>query len=122
MCIRDRHKDSKQSGKLFKGGEAGTVVWEGKDPTELVLLNIPKSAKVAVGDSVITSGYTTSFPQGLLIGRVKEVIQESTNNNLRLVLTTSANFYTLEYVYGIENTDAKAIEEVLHRLKLQTEN
>ena len=116
------HKDSKQSGMLIKTGEAGTVIWEGKDPTELVLLNIPKSAKVEVGDSVISSGLTTSFPKGLLIGRVKQVIKESANNNFRILLTTAANFYTLELVYGIENTEAKAIEEVLMKLHQQTNN
>lgn len=112
------HKDSRVSGKLFKTGEAGTVIWaKGQAPNELTLTNIPKSAKVAVGDSVVTTGYTTAFPKGLLIGRVKAIEKESSNSNFRLILQSATNFYNLEYVYAIANSRQQDVDAVLKKIK-----
>ena len=69
-------KDSRISSKLFKGGEIGTVTWNGNQPNILQLTGIPKSAKVAKGDSVVTSGYSTYFPKGIMVGIVTEVTPE----------------------------------------------
>lgn len=70
------HKDSHISGKLLKGGETGTLNWDGKVPNIVTLLNIPKSAKVGRKDTIITSGFSTTFPKGILIGIVEEVLQK----------------------------------------------
>ncbi|MBL0145160.1 MAG: rod shape-determining protein MreC [Chitinophagaceae bacterium] len=77
------HKqDSHISGKLFKTGETGTVVWNGEQPNILQLSDIPKSVKVANGDSIITSGFSTSFPKGMMIGVVTAVTPEKSNSLL----------------------------------------
>lgn len=39
------HKDSHLSGKLLKGGETGTLSWDGKTPNIIALNGIPRSAK-----------------------------------------------------------------------------
>lgn len=112
------HKDSKLSGKLFKTGEAGTVVWgRGQAPNELTFTNIPKSVKISVGDSVVTSGYTTAFPKGLLIGVVKSIEKEATNSNYRIILRSSTDFYNIEYAYAITNSRQDELEKVLEGLK-----
>ena len=67
------HKDSHLSGKLLKGGETGTLNWDGKTPNIISLTGIPKSAKVAKGDTIISSGFSTSIPKGMMIGIVEEV-------------------------------------------------
>jgi rod shape-determining protein MreC len=113
------HKDSRISGKLFKGGETGTLSWDGKEPNILTLSNIPKSAKVAKGDTVITSGFSTSFPKGILIGRVEEVFSETSTNNFRIRLRSAANFYNLEYVYAITNQQQEPVNKILDKIKKQ---
>lgn len=107
------HKDSKISGKLFKGGETGTITWDGKQPNIVTLSDIPKSAKVAIGDTIITSGFSTTFPKGLLIGYVTEVVPEKSKNNYIIKLKTTANFYNLQYVYVIDNKQQEAIKQLL---------
>lgn len=112
------HKDSHISGKLFKTGEVGTVIWgKGQSPNELTFTNIPKSAKLAVGDSVVTSSYSTAFPKGLMIGRIKAIDKESANSNYRILLRSAADFYNLEYVYAIANNQQEAIEKVIKDIK-----
>ncbi|MBC7868228.1 MAG: rod shape-determining protein MreC [Gloeobacteraceae cyanobacterium ES-bin-316] len=111
------HKDSKISGKLFKTGETGTISWDGKYPNLVTLTGIPKSTKVLKGDSVITSGFSTIFPKGLLIGKVDEVYLETATNNYRIVVRTATNFYNLEWAYAINNIQQPAIDELLEKAK-----
>ena len=113
------HKDSHLSGKLLKGGETGTLTWDGKEPNMVTLTNIPKSAKVAKGDTIITSGFSTTFPKGMLIGTVDEIFSEKSTSNFRIKFRTSANFYTLQYVYAIENAQQEPVNKILDKLKQQ---
>jgi rod shape-determining protein MreC len=113
------HKDSHISGKLFKGGETGTLNWDGKAPNIISLTGIPKSAKVAKGDTIITSGFSTTFPKGMLIGFVTEVIPEKSTNNYLIKFKTAADFYTLQYVYAIDNSQQEAVNQLLEKAKQQ---
>lgn len=113
------HKDSKLSGKLLKGGETGTVNWDGKEPNILTLSNIPKSAKVAKGDTIITSGFSTAFPKGMMIGTVTAVYAETSSSNFRIKFRTSANFYNLQYVYAIDNAQQEQVNQILDKIKQQ---
>jgi rod shape-determining protein MreC len=109
------HKDSHISGKLLKTGETGTVTWDGKYPNLLTLTGIPKSAKLAKGDTIITSGFSTIFPKGLMLGRVDEVFLETSTNNYKIMVRTATNFYNLEYAYAIDNLQQKAIDQLLNK-------
>ena len=113
------HKDSHLSGKLLKGGETGTLNWDGKEPNVITLSNIPKSSKVAKGDTIITSGFSTTFPKGMMIGTVMEVYAEKSTSNFRIKFKTAANFYNLQYVYAIENDQQEKVNEILEKLKQQ---
>lgn len=107
------HKDSKISAKLKNGGDAGQVIWDGKDPNRLSLIEIRKSAKVAKGDSVYTSGFTPTFPYGLMIGTIDQIIPDKSTNNYIIKLKSTANFYNLQYVYAIENFQKDEISRLL---------
>jgi len=111
------HKDSRISGKLLKSGETGTISWDGKEPNLITMANVPKSARIAVGDTVITSGFSTSFPAGLLIGRVQAVYAEKSSNNFLIRLRTFTDFNNLTYAYAINNVRQQAIEKVIDSLK-----
>ena len=115
------HKDSHISGKLLNGGETGTLSWDGKTPNIISLTGIPKSAKVAKGDTIISSGFSTSFPKGMLIGFVEEVIAEKSTNNFMIRFRSAANFYNLEFVYAIDNKQADEVNNLLDKGKKQNQ-
>ena len=115
------HKDSHISGKLLKGGETGTLQWEGKTPNIISLTGIPKSAKIAIGDTVISSGFSTSIPRGMLIGTVQEIIPEKSSNNFLIRFKTAANFYNLEFVYAIDNRQTDSINNLLDKVKKKSQ-
>jgi rod shape-determining protein MreC len=112
------HKDSHLSGKLFKGGESGILNWDGKTPNMISLNGIPKSAKVAKGDTIISSGLSTSsIPKGMMIGIVQEVKSDKSTNNYLIKFKTAANFYNLEFVFVIDNKQAESIKAILDTVK-----
>ncbi len=98
------HRNSKVSAMLKKDNSAGTIEWDGTDPSYLLLKNVTKGAKVSKGDTVVTSNYSANFPPHLMIGTVAAIASESSSNFYTLKIKTTTNFYNIQYVYLIENT------------------
>ena len=98
------HRNSKVSAMLKKDNNAGSIEWEGADPSYLTLKNVTKSAKVAIGDSVVTSNYSANFPSKLMVGTVAGISSESASNFYTLKIKTATNFFNIQYVYLIQNT------------------
>ena len=113
------HRNSKVSAMLKRDKVAGTVEWDGSDPDILTLKNISKSAAPKIGDSVITSPYSASFPAQLLVGRVTKVVIDPASNFLTLELKSTTNFYNIEFIYLVEN---KRMNEQLNLEKNKTPN
>lgn len=113
------HKDSHISGKLLTGGETGTLNWNGGNPDIVSLTGVSKSAKVKKGDEVITSGFSTSFPKGMKIGKVDAVYKEKSSNLFRIAVKTAANFHDLQLAYVIENKHQEPVKKMLDNLKIQ---
>jgi rod shape-determining protein MreC len=90
--------------KLKNGGERGKVEWDGVNPSYVTLRDIPKSAKVNKGDSVVTSETSSLFPPGILVGTVYEIVEDKSSNFYTVKVKTATNFYNVEYVYVIDNT------------------
>ena len=108
------HRNSKVSAMLKRDRMAGSIEWDGADPSILVLKNISKSASPKIGDSVLTSPYSSNYPAQLMIGKVTSVLKDPSSNYLTLNVKSTSNFYNLEYIYLVENRrmpDQKNIEK-----------
>lgn len=95
------HRNSRVSCMLKKDGNTGILEWDGKSPFFLTLRNIPKSAKVAKGDTVLTSNYAR-YPY-LLVGRIAAIEADAASNFFTLKLTPSTNFSGLQHVFLVDN-------------------
>ena len=115
------NKDSKISAQLKRSQDVGTITWDGKEPNRLDLTDIRKSAKIAKGDSIITSGYTPTFPYGLLIGTVEEIIPDKSSNNLTIKVKSAANFYSLQFVYVLNDLEKDEINKLVDKVKKQNQ-
>ncbi len=65
--------DEQVSSMLKRTGNFGTAQWDGTDPRMINLLYIPRHVQPQPGDSVVTTGYNAVFPEGVLVGIVREV-------------------------------------------------
>lgn len=97
------HRNSKVSAMMKKDGVAGSLEWDGADPSYLVLRNIPKSSVIKPGDTVLTSNYSANFPPRLPIGTVHKISSDAESNFYTLRIKTAVNFFSIQYVYLIEN-------------------
>jgi rod shape-determining protein MreC len=89
--------------KLKKSRETGKVQWDGINPQYVTMKNIPKSVKVEMGDTVVTTQISSLFPANLMIGTVADIMSDISSNFYTLKIRTATNFSTLEYVYVVDN-------------------
>ncbi len=113
------HKDSRISGKLARGGETGTLVWDGKEVNSVQMTGVSKSAKITLKDEVLTSGFSTAFPKGMRIGTVDAVFKEKSSNLFRIQVKSAADFHSLQMVYVIENIHQQGVQKILNQIKSQ---
>ena len=99
------HRQSKLSASLKKSGETGTVQWDGDSPLFLTLINIPKSAKITQGDTILTSQYADRFPP-TMVGTVHSILDDKSSNFYVLKIRPATNFFSLQYVYVVQNLQA----------------
>ncbi len=98
------HRQYKVVVKLKNSGERGTVEWDGVSPMFVTLKDIPKSAKLKEGDSVVTSPTSSLFPGNLMVGTIAEIVDDKSSNFYTLKVKPATNFFTIEYVYVIANS------------------
>lgn len=108
------HRDYKVVVKLKNGGERGTIEWDGQSPLYLNLKDIPKSAKVAKGDTILTSQTSSKFPANIMVGTVQEIVPDNSSNFYSLKVRPATNLFNIEYAYvidNLQNDEQKKIED-----------
>ncbi len=77
---------------------AGIVEGDINNPNQPRITNIPKNADVKVEDIIVTSGFGGVYPKGIVVGKIKD-IQNETGGLLKYgIMETSVNFEKLEDV------------------------
>lgn len=87
----------------LKNTANGFVVWEGKNPRVLTMIDVPQQVEVKKGDSVFTNSYSLYFPPEVLIGTVIKTEPIKKNAMQHIYLKSSTDFANLQYVYVVEN-------------------
>ena len=108
------HTDFRVSSRLVKADEIGSARWEGIDPHVMTLLDISRYKPVAKGDSVVTSEFNSTFPPGILVGRVLRVGVRPDQTFHDIDLNVATNFGNLSFVYIVTNrleTEQKQLEK-----------
>lgn len=96
----------------------GTLVWKNMDSERMSLLGVPKHEKVVIGDTIITSGYSTIFPKGILVGTVEKFSVIPGENSFDISVILFNKLSQLDYAYIIQNRFA----EEQTRLEKEVEN
>jgi rod shape-determining protein MreC len=81
----------------------GSVRWDGLHMRYSNLLFIPRHAIPMVGDSVVTSGYNAVFPEGVLVGIIREVNLKEETNFWDIRIELSQDFGKLSFVEVIKS-------------------
>ena len=97
------HQNSRLSARIKKNNHLVNVLWDGHDYEEGLVVDIPSHIELYPGDSIVTSGNSLIFPEGIMIGTILEYMQSSNQDLSEAIIEFSADFNKLQYVYIIEN-------------------
>ncbi|MCK4677820.1 MAG: rod shape-determining protein MreC [Bacteroidales bacterium] len=97
------HKQTRISAKLKKNNQLGTLIWQGTNYRIGTLKDIPTHIQLNLGDTVITSGFSHIFPEGIPIGSINEYYIEGGNNFYTIKLDFFVDINNLSYVMVVNN-------------------
>jgi rod shape-determining protein MreC len=97
--------------KIKNSNYFGPIEWPGKNYQKVILKDIPLHADIHPGDTVVTSGFTATFPEGINVGTIINYeIEEGVNYNVQVKL--SADFKKIYNVWVIDNLLRKYLQAI----------
>lgn len=100
------------SAKLKRNNYFGSLAWDGKEYRFARLNEIPFHVDLIKGDTLVTSGYSSIFPEGMKLGVIEDFKKEGGDNFYNIQVRLSVDFKSLSYVEIIRNVHKKEIEEL----------
>ncbi len=104
------------SAQLKKNNYYGSISWDGKNYRLVDFDEIPNYVDVQKGDTVVTSGYSKSFPQGIMIGTIHSAKKSNANAFWEIKVELSTDFKSLDQVYAVKKALIKE-QEVLENME-----
>lgn len=97
--------------KFKNNNHYGSLTWNGKDFNTIQLTDIPRQANYKEGDTVITGGRSSIFPEGIPVGTVlKKPETKSAFNTVDIKLFNDMS--NLKNIYVIKNFDMDEIKNL----------
>jgi rod shape-determining protein MreC len=92
----------------------GSLSWDAKDYNIVQLQDLPVQASVAVGDTIVTGGMSTIFPEGIPVGVIADF---GIKNNRYIFINISLfnDMSALGFVEVIKNFDKEEIKNLEER-------
>lgn len=105
--------NSRISCSIRKRGYFGYSKWNGGDARFASVEDIPRHAHFKRGDWVETSGYSSIFPPGIIVGKIVEVYNSSDGLSYRLKVHLSTDFGNLRDVCVITDKSFAERQQLL---------
>ena len=113
------HKDTRISTRLKKNNFFGSLEWDGTNPTEATLRQITTSTRVAKGDTLVTTSYSTIFPRDILVGTVKDYYVKPGESFYTIRVALASDFRSLSFVYIVNNVFKKEQRQLEQQVSQQ---
>ena len=91
----------------------GYLHWNGGASNMAYLDDVPRHAKFKLGDRIVTSGYSSVFPAGVLVGKIKHVYNSEDGLSYRLAVQLSTDFGNLRDVCVIDDASIREQRQVI---------
>ena len=92
---------------IRKRGYFGFLHWKGTPSDIAYVDDVPRHARFALGDYVVTNGYSSIFPPGIMVGKILHVFNSSDGLSYRVQLRLSTDFGKLRHICVIDNSALK---------------
>lgn len=105
------NKNSRINARLKNNFYFGTLTWNGKDYHKVQLTDLPRQATYKIGDTIITGGKSSIFPEGIPIGTVVNIPEKLTaSNTINVKLFNDMS--NLGYIYVVKNLDKDELKKL----------
>lgn len=94
-------------------GYFGYLHWTGGDISEAYVDDVPRHAHFKLYENVVTSGYSSVFPAGIMVGKILHVYNSADQMSYRLRVKLSTDFGKLRDVCVVDNTALSEQIEVM---------
>ncbi len=94
--------DFRLSAKIKSNNYAGILQWQGDSPRHAILTEIPFHVDILEGDTLLTSGFSSIFPEGIMVGTIETFSLEK-GNFYDIKVNLSTDFQSLFHVNVIRN-------------------
>lgn len=104
---------------LKKSGYFGTLTWTGDDSRIMHLADVPKYVSLKVGDTVVTDGKSSIFPQGKMIGTVAGYEVDSKTGFWDISVELSEKMGNLSKIFVVKNLKKAEIQKIQDTLSVE---
>ena len=109
--------NSKINAKIKRTSHFGSLEWEGLNKEILLLKDIPKTAIINIGDSIVTGGMSAIFPENIKIGLISKIeFDENLDNYLRLEIKPHNDMSSIRNVYLISSIFKEEIKQLKEKV------
>lgn len=95
-------------------GYFGYLHWDGGSSADAYVDDVPRHARFRKGDIVVTSGYSSVFPKGIMVGTITQVYNSVNGMSYRLKVRLSTDFASLRDVCVISDDSMKEKQEIMN--------
>ncbi len=98
--------------KVKDKGYFGPLSWDAKDVFTFTLNDVPNHAPISKNDTIITSGYSYIFPEGIVVGTVDSLWSVPGNDYFVIKVKLVNDLSKVEHVYPIENMNLTQLDSL----------
>jgi rod shape-determining protein MreC len=98
--------------KVKKTNHYGTLTWDAKNAGYVQLTEIPRLASVRKGDTIVTGGRSTTFPENIPIGVIYKIYVDTQTNFFTLNVRLFNDMTNLTNVYILKKKDSEEIKKL----------
>ena len=103
---------SQINAKVKKTNHFGSLIWDGKNAGYVQLIDVPRLATVKKGDTIVTGGRSTIFPENIPVGIIDRIYTDTKTNYFTLNVRLFNDMTNLNHVYIISNKEALEINKL----------
>jgi rod shape-determining protein MreC len=103
---------SQINAKVKKSNHFGSLIWDGKNAGYVQLIDVPRLASVKKGDTVVTGGRSTIFPENIPVGIIDKIYTDTETNYFTLNVRLFNDMTNLNHVYIITNKESAEINKL----------
>ncbi len=97
------HSDMMLSVKLLKNNHLGTLIWEGYNYRQASMTYIPPHLELQKGDTIVTSGFSSVFPENIFIGTISDWEIKRGETFITAQVDLAMDFNKLTHVFVVKN-------------------